>query len=154
MHTMKLAEALSWRKDLKKRIAQLHQRLASNAKVQEGEKPLEDPQELFAELEQCLVQFEDLVWRINASNMQAQNTAGVCLTQLLAQRDALTMRLGALRAVFSSATEGQSRYSRTEIKMLTTIDVKKLSKDIDAYSARLRQLDVEIQALNFSADLL
>ena len=134
---MKLAEALSWRKDLKKRIAQLHQRIASNAKVQEGEKPLEDPQELFAELEQCLVQFEDLVWRINASNMQAKNTAGVCLTQLLAQRDA-----------------GQSRYSRTEIKMLTTIDVKKLSKDIDAYSARLRQLDVEIQALNFSADLL
>ena len=42
---MKLAEALSIRKDLQKRIQQLEQRIKSNVKVQEDEEPLEDPNE-------------------------------------------------------------------------------------------------------------
>ena len=37
---MKLAEALSIRKDLQKRIQQLEQRIKSNVKVQEDEEPL------------------------------------------------------------------------------------------------------------------
>ena len=43
---MKLAEALSIRKDLQKRIQQLETRIRSNVKVQEDEEPLEDPNEL------------------------------------------------------------------------------------------------------------
>ena len=43
---MKLAEALSIRKDLQKRIQQLETRIRSNMKVQEDEEPLEDPNEL------------------------------------------------------------------------------------------------------------
>ena len=43
---MKLAEALSIRKDLQKRIQQLETRIKSNVKVQEDEEPLEDPNEL------------------------------------------------------------------------------------------------------------
>ena len=40
---MKLAEALSIRKDLQKRIQQLEQRIKSNVKVQEDDEPLETP---------------------------------------------------------------------------------------------------------------
>ena len=47
---MKLAEALSRRKDLQKRIAQLRSRIAANVRVQEGEQPLENPAELRIEL--------------------------------------------------------------------------------------------------------
>ena len=43
---MKLAEALILRADCQKRIAQLKSRLLTNAKVQEGDKPAEAPQEL------------------------------------------------------------------------------------------------------------
>ena len=43
---MKLAEALTLRADLQKRAAQLQNRLYNNAKVQEGEKPAEDPRGL------------------------------------------------------------------------------------------------------------
>ena len=60
---MKLAEALSIRKDLQKRIQQLGQRIQNNVKVQEGDEPLEQPTELLKELDACLTQLEDLIWR-------------------------------------------------------------------------------------------
>ena len=47
---MKLAEALSLRADLQRRIAALRERLRKNARVQEGDTPAEDPLELLAEL--------------------------------------------------------------------------------------------------------
>jgi hypothetical protein len=52
---MKLAEALSIRADLQKRIAQIRERLKVNSKVQEGDKPTEDTKELYQELESNLV---------------------------------------------------------------------------------------------------
>ena len=151
---MKLAEALSRRKDLQKRIAQLRARAAANVKVQEGEQPMENPAELRVELHECLQELEDLIWRINVTNMQLKSSAGVPLTRLLAQRDVLTMRISAMRHIFDAAIEKESRYSRSEIKTVTIIDVKGLGREIDSYAVRLRQLDMEIQALNFSADLL
>lgn len=151
---MKLAEALSIRKDLMKRIAQLQSRLQNNVKVQEGDTPLEDPAALMAELDKCLSQLEDYVYRINATNMQVLNARGETLTQLMARRDVLTMRVAALRNVFTTASESQNRYSQSEIKMVTVVDVRKLGKQIDDLSARLRELDIEIQSLNFSADLI
>jgi hypothetical protein len=51
---MKLAEALSIRKDLQKRIQQLGQRIQNNVKVQEGDTPSEEPMELMKELDACL----------------------------------------------------------------------------------------------------
>ena len=154
MNNMKLAEALSIRKDLMKRIAQLQGRIANNVKVQEGDEPLENPDELMKELDSCLKQLEDIIFRINATNMQTVNSKGVSLTQLMAQRDVLTMRVNTLRSVFNSASESQSRYSQSEIKMVTVVDVKKLGKRVDDLSAKLRVLDMEIQALNFATDLL
>ncbi len=47
---MKLAEALSLRADLQKRISQLEVRLKNNDRIQEGEEPAENPQELMEEL--------------------------------------------------------------------------------------------------------
>ena len=49
---MKLAEALSLRADLQKRLAQLKVRLVNNAKVQEGELPSEAPEDLLTELDE------------------------------------------------------------------------------------------------------
>ena len=151
---MKLAEALSRRKDLQKRIAQLRQRIAANVRVQEGEQPLENPAELRIELHECLGELEDLIWRINVTNMQLKSATGVPLTRLLAQRDVLTARIAALRQIFEAATETSSRYSRTEIKTLTIIDVKGLGREINGHSVSLRRLDMEIQALNFASELL
>ncbi|MCR5191781.1 MAG: DIP1984 family protein [Bacteroidales bacterium] len=151
---MKLAEALSIRKDLQKRIAQLQSRISNNVKVQEGDDPMENPDELMKELNSCFKQLEEYIWRINATNMHVKNAKGVSLTQLMAQRDVLTMRVNTLRGLFNSASENQNRYSQSEIKMVTVVDVKKLGKQVDDLSAKLRVLDMEIQALNFSSELL
>lgn len=151
---MKLAEALSLRKDLQKRIAQLQSRIVNNVKVQEGDEPLENPDDLMNELDTNLKQLEEIIWRINATNMQCHNAKGESLTQLMARRDVLTMRVNTLRNVFNTASESQNRYSQSEIKMVTVVDVKKLGKKVDDLSAKLRVLDMEIQALNFSSDLI
>ena len=84
---MKLAEALSIRKDLQKRIQQLEQRIKSNVKVQEGDEPLEDPNELMKELHSCLIQLEELIGRINLTNLNTKNAEGLSITQLMAKKD-------------------------------------------------------------------
>ena len=67
---MKLAEALSIRKDLQTRISELTARLVNNVKIQEGDEPAEDPKDLLKELDSCLKQLEEYIYRINVTNMR------------------------------------------------------------------------------------
>ena len=150
---MKLAEALSIRKDLQKRIQQLEQRINSNVRVQEDEEPLEDPIELMKELHSCLIQLEELIGRINLTNINTKNAEGLSITQLIAKKDTLTTRIGILRNIYSEATNIVNRYSSSELRIECVIDAKQLSKQIDDYSGRLRKLDIEIQSLNFLTEL-
>lgn len=151
---MKLAEALSIRKDLQKRIQQIGKRLEDNVKVQEGDEPSENPDELMKELDGCLNKLEDLIWHINLTNVKTINETGKTLTQLMAEKDVLTLRISTLRNTFERASSQQERYSRSEIKMVTIVDVKQLSNQIDEYSAKLRKLDIAIQTLNFQTELI
>lgn len=150
---MKLAEALSIRKDLQTRIDQLRARLMNNVKIQEGDTPAEDPKDLFKELDSCLKQLEEIIYRINVTNMNTM-CGKKTLTQLMAERDVLTKRVNVMYEVFSHATSSGERYSRSEIKFVTTIDVKAIRKQLDKLSGELRELDVEIQSINFSTELM
>jgi hypothetical protein len=150
---MKLAEALSIRKELQTRIEQLKMRIINNVRIQEGEQPAEEPQELIKELNSCLKQLQDLIYRINLTNMHAMSGKKT-LTQLMAERDVLTKRVQVLREVFNQASSSSERYSRSEIKYVTTIDVKALGKQVDQLSSQLRTLDVEIQSVNFATELM
>ena len=150
---MKLAEALSIRKDLQTRISDLSSRLTNNVKIQEGDEPAEDPKDLLKELDSCLKQLEQYIYRINLTNMRTMSGEKT-LTQLLAERDVLTKRLSVMQGVFNQASSLNERYSRSEIKYVTTVDVKAMRKQIDKLSAQLRQLDIEIQSINFSTKLI
>ena len=119
---MKLAEALSIRKDLQKRIKYLEERIKSNVKVQEDDEPLEDPNELMKELHSCLIQLEELIGRINFTNINTKNAEGQTLTQMMAKKDTLTMRISILRNIYSEATNLTSRYSPTEIRQECVIE--------------------------------
>jgi hypothetical protein len=149
---MKLAEALAIRKDTQKRIEQLKSRILNNVRIQEGDEPSESPSELMKELDSCLNELQSLVYLINKTNMHTVSD-GKTLTQLMAEKDILGMRVNALRDVFDKASESQDRYSRSEIKMVTTIDIKPLGRQIDKLSKELRELDIKIQGLNFITDL-
>lgn len=149
---MKLAEGLSLRKDLQTRIEQLKTRLLNNLKVQEGDEPAERPDDLMKELDACLNQLEDIMFRINATNMHTIKD-GRSLTAMMAERDVLGKRIQVLRDAFDRASQSQDRYGRNEIKYVTTVDIPRLRKQIDKYSQEFRQLDMAIQALNFATDL-
>jgi len=149
---MKLAEALSIRADLQKRIAQLRERLKNSSKIQEGDEPAENPKELFEELSNNLVEFENLIYRINVTNMHAVHN-GETLTKMIAQKDALTLRVSSLREVLNHVVEREDRYGRQEIKYVRTIDTAELRREVDSYSRQLRVLDLKIQSLNWAVDL-
>ena len=151
---MKLAEALALRADLQKRIAQLRSRLSANAKVQEGDTPAEDPAALLEELRACLEQLESLIRRINRTNCLTAADDGQTLTDKLARRDALTLELSILREFCGEASDKTDRYSTKEIRILSTVDVRALQKQIDGKSKELRELDTEIQGLNWTRELL
>ncbi len=150
---MKLATALSERADLQRRLTQLQTRLNNNAKVQEGEKPAEDPADLLRELEGVITRLEELVTRINLTNSQTF-ADGVSMTALLAKRDCLSKKLAVLRDFLDNASARVDRYSQKEIRILSTVDVAKLQKQVDDLSKELRLIDEQIQGLNWTTDLL
>lgn len=150
---MKLAEALSLRADLQKRISQLEVRLKNNARIQEGEEPAEDPRGLMDELNNNLNDLETLIFRINRTNM-ATLAEGTSLTEMIAKKDILALRISVLRSVTQSATGSLERYSANEIRYVRTINVADLQKEIDSYSKQLRELDVKIQQLNWLTELI
>lgn len=149
---MKLAEALSERADLQKRIAQLKGRLKDNSKIQEGDVPAENPEDLYQELDKNLRQLETLMFRINKTNMHVC-VDGTSLTRLLAQKDVLTMRVSILREVLKYASSTEERYGRNEIRYIRNIDIAARQKEIDTCSRQLRLLDMKIQQLNWTIDL-
>ena len=118
---MKLAEALINRADLQRRLNALETRLNNNARVQEGETPTEDPMALLSELMELTLQLEDLVTRINLTNSQTIEGDDT-LTGLLAQRDIRGNELRILNSFLDNASSVSQRYSRSEIKVLSTVD--------------------------------
>lgn len=149
---MKLAETLSIRADLQRRISQLKSRLKDSSKIQEGDTPAEDVNDLYKELGDCLTQLEELTYRINHTNMQTVHE-GETLTRMIARKDILTLRISVMRDVLSHVIEND-RYGRNEIKYIRTIDVPAFRKEMDAYAKRLRELDLKLQSLNWTVDLI
>lgn len=151
---MKLAEALILRADTKTRIEQLRQRLANNAKVQEGDKPAEKPADLLKEMEQTAAEYEKLIRQINKTNSETEFSKGKTLTDALAERDVLSLRRGVYAGLVNAATVSQQMYSRSEIKFVSTIEVGKTQKTVDKLSKEYRELDAKIQEFNWKTDLV
>lgn len=150
---MKLAEALLERADVQKRLAQMGGRLNNNARVQEGEKPAEDPKALLKEQEALTARLETLVAQINLTNSTAL-IEGLPMTVWLSRRDARREQLQQLRNFLDAASSLSDRARMSEIKIISTVDVAKLQKELDQKSKALRELDAKIQAANWTVELI
>ncbi len=106
---MKLALALSERADIQCRIMDISERLNRNAKVQEGEKPSEEPLLLIEEMEKLYMRLEELIIRINRTNNETKY-GDEMLVDMLAKRDCLKGRIKKLRAFLSEASALTGRY--------------------------------------------
>ncbi len=150
----KLAEALILRADLQIRLTQLEHRILRNAKVQEGDQPAENPVELLAEMTQVSNELTDLIQRINRTNVSTELEPGQTLADALATRDVLRKNTDFYRGLAQEATITQDRYSRSEIKFESAVDVNSVQKEADTSAQAYRELDTKIQASNWLTDLL
>lgn len=151
---MKLAEALIARSDLQSRLAGLRERLTRSSKVQEGDEPPENPEVLLSELDQVTNQLLEMIQRINKTNNQTIVHSEYTLADLLAKRDVLSMKRKVLNSLMESAASVAGRYSRSEIRMLSTVDVAELQKQADALAGDIRKTDTTIQEHNWLTELL
>ncbi|BBM84586.1 DIP1984 family protein [Candidatus Uabimicrobium amorphum] len=151
---MKLAESLILRADLQKKMEQLRPRLTRSAKVQEGETPPENPQDLIKELESLGTQLEELIRRINKTNAVTMCENDMSLTAALAKRDVLGVKRSLYNSLVDAAATQQNRYSSSEIKISSTVKVAEIQKQVDDLSRQYRELDTKIQQINWNTDLL
>lgn len=153
---MKLAEALILRADCQKRLEQLKARIVRSAKVQEGDAPPENPQELVAELERTADELADLIKRINRTNSSTQfgvEPDARKLSDALAERDVLALRRSAYSSLAEAAAVTQNLYSRSEVKFVSTVNVAEAQRRTDELARAYRELDARIQEANWKTDL-
>lgn len=151
---MKLAEALLERKNLKTKVENLRARAVQNALVQEGDAPSEAPAELLREMDEAVEQLGVLIRRINATNNVTPVPNGMTVSDAIVQRDMLDLRHLALQVVLNKTAVRQERLTRAEIKFVPTVNVVEMRRESDAVAQVRRELDAQIQAVNWSADLV
>ncbi len=150
---MKLAEGLILRADCKKRLEQLKARVVRNARIQEGDRPAEEPQSLLAEFERVARELADLVKRINRTNSATVFGDGLSLSDALAERDALGARHRLYGELAQAASISQDRYSRSEVRYVSAVSVADAQQRADELAREYRSLDARIQELNWKAEL-
>ena len=151
---MKLAEALLIRSDMQKKLAQLKGRISNNAKVQEGDTPSEDPNELIVSASQIISEMTDLIERIHRTNAIANTDKGQSMLTLLVERDNLEMRHKLLLDAIEAANSEADRYSHREIKWRVIVSVASLQKQADDIAMKLRQINIIIQSNNWQIKLV
>ena len=150
---MKLAEALQERADLNKKIEELRRRIGNSALVQEGEEPAEDPHALLAELDGAAARLEKLMADINLTNARTR-IDGMTLTELIARKDALLLRLSAYRDLVYIAGQSTNRARGTEIRVKAVLKAAELQKEADRMAGEARRLDNLLQETNWKTKLI
>lgn len=104
-------------------------------------------------MDKTLDELRHLIYRINMTNTNAviddRN-----LTSLLAERDTLSIRTKTLYDGLKHLTEREERYGRMEVKYVRMVNATEFRKIHDQSAARLRELDLKIQALGWSTELI
>ena len=150
---MKLAEALQERADLNKRIDELRRRLNNCILVQDGEEPVEDPLQLLKVLDEAIEFLEKRMAQINRTNCHTK-IKGMTLTQIIAKKDALLLKLSAYRDLVYSAGQNTERARGTEIKIKAALSVKDMQHRVDDMAKEARELDNKLQETNWKTDLI
>ena len=159
---MKLAEALLLRADRRRVYEQLKSRAQIMARYQEGEEPAENATELLGRAEDALVELERLIAQINRTNSTAVLPDGRTVTAALAERDVLQLRYALITQV-ADAGAGQAggpgarvpvRQMRSELRFVVAVPVASLREQANAVARRHRELDAQIQQLNWTVDLI
>lgn len=150
---MKLAEALIARSALRGKLNDIQNRAIQSGKTSEGEKPLEDSLSLVSEHEKLIYELENLVLKINHVNQSSKLNNGISLFDALVKRDHLDIHINMLKTLINKTTEPMNRYSRSELKQEIHVDLNILRKKLEEITSERRNLEIEIQKINWTIDL-
>ena len=151
---MKLAEALAERSDCQVRLEQLKARLVRSARVQEGEAPAENVEELLAEAARLFARMEELITAINRTNSQTAFDSKRTISDAITVRDLAAKRRDMLASLADAASTRQDRYSKSEVKFMATVSIAALQKEVDSLSKLYRETDTRLQELNWNTELV
>lgn len=155
--TMTLAEALVERKALKERLDSLKGRLAVNVRVQEGDAPTESPADLMEQVSAAIADLERLLVAINRTNLTARlpGEEGWSLMEAIARRDMLTLHQTIIQGTIGATRVTRNEWATThsEVRSVLAVDVAALQRQCDALAKERRQLDLRLQAANWSTRL-
>lgn len=150
---MKLAEALQERADLNRKIEELKVRLGNSILVQDGEEPPEEPELLLKELNGSIERLEKLMADINLTNCRTK-VNGKSLTEIIARKDALLLKIAAYKDLVYEAGQNTSRARHTEIKVKSVLKASELQKSVDKMAKEARELDNTLQETNWKTKLI
>lgn len=145
---MKLAELLKERSALQDRADDLAQRVYDNARLVEGDTPSEDPAKLIEEIDHCYAELERVVSRINHANSSARGPEGDSLADLLLRRELLGRRLHVRKQAADRASK-RNEFRDQGVLHKRHVDVSQLRKEADELGKQYRELDNQIQSLNW-----
>lgn len=151
---MKLGEALTLRAFQAQKLAELRMRAIRSAVTQEGDSPVEDPAKALDEFEKLSREQAKLISRINVTNQTATTGAGETLAEWLQKREHLRRLKNAVGSLIDASATDRMRYMRTEIKLVTNVDVSALQKQFDDLTEQIRRIDATIQTENWKHELL
>lgn len=152
---MRIAEALIKRATLKSDTETLKERMQKNIKIQEGDVIQEDVNALLKTYIQKCDELCELTVRINKTNQQIKNAEGETLSELIVRCNTYKDIVKAYKALYDeSIIERGNRFTRNEIKFICTVSAEKLQSEIQSYSAKYREIDTEIQRLNWLNNLI
>jgi len=156
---MKIAEALIRRSDLQKKVGELRERINNSLYIVEGEDEGEDVAELFTKANDTVHELEDLIRRVNKTNMatvfEAEGVSGTIM-DAPARRESLSMRSKTVtEAISNTSSSGRRRLfydDRAPGKL--TVSVANLRREADELAAQIRRLDLAIQQVNWNTEVL
>lgn len=150
---MKLAAALQERADINGKMEELRERLNRSVLVQEGEIPVEDPTELKSQIDSLSKRLMFLIGAINKTNSLTK-VGSSTITQLIAKKDVLTLKVGVYRDIIDTAASSTRRARNTEIKIQSVISVKDWQKEADEIAREIRIIDNSLQETNWNTELI
>ncbi|WP_300998294.1 DIP1984 family protein, partial [uncultured Parasutterella sp.] len=95
----------------------------------------------------------ELICRINRTNSESV-LDGRPLGDWVVERDQLMKKASVYREFANKAGSVVDRYSRSEILIIPTVNVKEYQKKADELAKEVRELDNKIQQANWNIDLL
>ncbi len=87
------------------------------------------------------MEYTRLVQGINRTNSNTNVKNEMKLSDMLAERDTIDTKRKVITSFIEAGTVRVDRYSKSEIKYITTMDIKGLQKESDRLAKKYRELD-------------